>query len=206
MTFLKEYVTDWMNRDDEKGPENEQLGLYFRMIEKTENLLKEALQEITNARDILFDLDDAYARWGSVYRELYFRRGFALVYQSTTQHTSYVLDSDAVAIAIAHTHMLEYTKSEIFQRELSSAEQAVIQEEQGNIRRLQRSIYQQATNSDEQLISCLLQEMERLYMLLFQSTKETYFTYGMLHGYRLFSALLAEIGSPCSSPLAKQCG
>ncbi|WP_248928183.1 hypothetical protein [Paenibacillus hamazuiensis] len=206
MTFLKEYVADWINRDSEKGPENEQLDIYFCMIGKTENLLKEALQGFADVGDILFDLDDAYARWGSVYRELFFRRGFALVYQSTTQHTSFAFESDAVTVATAHTHMLEYTKSEIFQRELSSAEQADIQEEQENIRRLQLSIYQQASSNDQQLISNLLQEMERLYLLLFQNTKETYFMYGMLHGYRLFSALLAEIKSPHSSPLAKQCG
>lgn len=206
MKFLKEYAANWVNQDGEKGPENEQLDIYHCMIGNTENLLKEAFQGVADVSDMLFDLDDAYACWGSVYRELYFRRGFALVYQSTTQHTSYSFESDAVAVAIAHTHMLEYAKSEIFQRELSLDEQAVIQEEKENIRRLQQSIYQQASSGEKQLISSLLQEMERLYLLLFQSIKETYFVYGMLHGYRLFSALLAEIGSSHSSPLAKQCG
>ncbi|MFB5762286.1 hypothetical protein [Paenibacillus medicaginis] len=192
MSFIEQYVLDWLNIHDE-SIEDERLRIQEHLAGQMGKLIEGALHADGGFQSTIMELEEAYTRRQDLHREIFFRRGMALAYSLANQGDSSIHGSLTESV---QPYLFEYGHSELYRRDLYPAEKETIHQEQMYINQLHKKIHQKVI--DHRVTHCIgfLFEMDGLYSLIQEGIKEVYFLRGMLHGYRLFSSLLAEIGSP----------
>ncbi|MFM9281405.1 hypothetical protein [Paenibacillus jiagnxiensis] len=202
MSFIAQYVLDWLNIHDE-SIEDERLRIQEQMARHMAKLIEGTLHADSGIQSTLIELEDAYTRRQDLHREIFFRRGMAFAYSLAIQGESVINGSPKESV---HPHLFEYGHTELYRRDLHPTEKEAILREQMCINQLHKKIHQKAVDNRATRCIGFLHEMDGLYGLVQEEIKEIYFLRGMLHGYCLFSSLLAEIGSPYPTSLVKHCG